>query len=121
MYGLDVLAESINDNRQNYTRFFIITSDREEVPGADKITLVLTTQHRPGALYHVLGYFFYNGMNMTHLESRPLKGRPFEYFFHIDVMGNLSDPATARVLRNLAENCNYFKILGNYVSDRGGI
>ena len=45
MYGLDVLAESINDNRQNYTRFFIITSDREEVPGADKITLVLTTQH----------------------------------------------------------------------------
>ena len=88
---------------------------------ADKITLVLTTQHRPGALYHVLGYFFYNGMNMTHLESRPLKGRPFEYFFHIDVMGNLSDPATARVLHNLAEHCNYFKILGNYVSDRGGI
>lgn len=80
LYELDVLAESINDNTQNYTRFFIITADREEVPEADKITLVLTTQHRPGALYHVLGYFFYNGMNMTHLESRPLKGRPFEYF-----------------------------------------
>lgn len=121
LYELDVLAESINDNTQNYTRFFIITADREEVPEADKITLVLTTQHRPGALYYVLGYFFYNGMNMTHLESRPLKGRPFEYFFHIDVMGNLSDPATARVLHNLAEHCNYFKILGNYVSDRGGI
>lgn len=121
LYGLDVLAESINDNTQNYTRFFIITADREEVADADKITLVLTTQHRPGALYHVLGYFFYNGMNMTHLESRPLKGRPFEYFFHIDVMGNLSDPATARVLHNLAGHCNYFKILGNYVSDRGGI
>ena len=71
-------------------------------------------------MYHVLGYFFYNGMNMTHLESRPLKGRPFEYFFHIDVMGNLRNPATTRVLHNLAEHCNYFKILGNYVSDQGG-
>lgn len=121
LYGLDVLAASINDNAQNYTRFFVISADREQVPAADKITLVLTTQHRPGALYHVLGYFFYNGMNMTHLESRPLKGRPFEYFFHIDVMGNLGNPATDRVLHNLAENCNYFKILGNYVSDRGGI
>ena len=88
MYGLDVLVEHINDNTMNYTRFFIIAADMEQSPEADKITLVLTTQHRPGALYHVLGYFFYNGMNMTHLESRPLKGRPFEYFFHIDVMGN---------------------------------
>ena len=120
MYGLDVLVEHINDNTMNYTRFFIIAADMEQSPEADKITLVLTTQHRPGALYHVLGYFFYNGMNMTHLESRPLKGRPFEYFFHIDVMGNLRNPATARVLRNLAEHCNYFKILGNYVSDQGG-
>lgn len=80
MYGLDVLVEHINDNTMNYTRFFIIAADMEQSPDADKITLVLTTQHRPGALYHVLGYFFYNGMNMTHLESRPLKGRPFEYF-----------------------------------------
>lgn len=48
---------------------------------ADKITLVLSVRHEPGALYHVLGYFFYGGMNMTHLESRPLKGKPFEYFF----------------------------------------
>ena len=73
-----------------------------------------------GETIMVLGYFFYNGMNMTHLESRPLKGRPFEYFFHIDVLGNLRNPATTRVLHNLAEHCNYFKILGNYVSDQGG-
>lgn len=80
MYGLDVLVEHINDNTMNYTRFFIIAADMEQSPEADKITLVLTTQHRPGALYHVLGYFFYNGMNMTHLESRPLKGRPLNTF-----------------------------------------
>ncbi len=120
MYGLQVRVEHINDNTMNYTRFFIIAAEREDSDDMDKITLVLTTKHKPGALYHVLGYFFYNGMNMTHLESRPIKGRPFEYFFHIDVMGNINNPATAIVLHNLAEHCNYFKILGNYVSDQGG-
>lgn len=72
--------------------------------------------HEPGALYHVLGYFFYGGMNMTHLESRPLKGKPFEYFFHIDVMGSLKDPSNTRTLEGLSSMCSYFKILGNYES-----
>lgn len=120
MYGLTILARHINDNTMNYTRFFIISAEMEESDDMDKITLVLTTKHKPGALYHVLGHFFYNAMNMTHLESRPIKGRPFEYFFHIDVMGNIRNPATAIVLHNLEEHCNYFKILGNYPSDKGG-
>lgn len=120
MYGLQILASRINDNTTNYTRFFIISAEPEESEDMDKITLVLTTRHKPGALYHVLGHFFYNGMNMTHLESRPIKGRPFEYFFHIDVMGNMRDPVTAHVLHNLAQHCNYFKILGNYRSDKRG-
>lgn len=120
MYGLQVLVKHINDNTTNYTRFFVIAAEKEKIAKADKITLVLTTKHEPGALYHVLGYFFYNGMNMTHLESRPIKGRPFEYFFHIDVMGSLADPVTNHVLHNLADHCHYFKILGNYRSDQGG-
>ena len=81
---------------------------------ADKITLVLSVRHEPGALYHVLGYFFYGGMNMTHLESRPIKGKPFEYFFHIDVMGKLRNPANAQTLRGIESMSTYFKILGNY-------
>lgn len=120
LYGLKILARHINDNTTNYTRFFIISAEMEESPDMDKITLVLTTKHKPGALYHVLGHFFYNAMNMTHLESRPIKGRPFEYFFHIDVMGNMRNPATSIVIHNLAEHCNYFKILGNYPSDKEG-
>ena len=120
LYGLTLLATHINDNTTNYTRFFIISAEEEHQKDADKITLVLTTKHKPGALYHVLGHFFYHGMNMTHLESRPIKGRPFEYFFHIDVMGHLDDDATRLVLDNLANHCNYFKILGNYPSDKGG-
>lgn len=83
---------------------------------SDKITLVIAVRHEPGALYHVLGYFFYGGMNMTHLESRPMAGRPFEYFFHIDVTGRLMDPSNQHTLKGLESMCTYFKILGNYPS-----
>ena len=116
LYGLEVLKENIFFNASNYTRFFIIGPKMEIAGTADKITLVVSVKHEPGALYHVLGYFFYGGMNMTHLESRPMEGRPFEYFFHIDVMGTLNDPANMQTLRGLSSMCTYFKILGNYPS-----
>ena len=119
LYGLDILVPHIYTNDFNYTRFFIIAPAMEADEQADKITLVLTTKHEPGALYHVLGHFFYNGMNMTHLESRPMEGKPFEYFFHIDVMGSLQDPGVSKTLKDLAATCTYFKILGNYPADKG--
>ncbi len=116
LYGLQVLKDTIAFNSSNYTRFFIIGPAMEIADDADKITLVLSVRHEPGALYHVLGYFFYGGMNMTHLESRPLKGKPFEYFFHIDVTGRLKDPANAQTLKGIESMSTYFKILGNYPS-----
>ena len=116
LYGLSVLKENIFFNENNYTRFFIIAPKMEISDKADKITLAISVRHEPGALYHVLGYFFYGGMNMTHLESRPLEGKPFEYFFHIDVMGSLKDPSNTRTLEGLSSMCSYFKILGNYES-----
>ena len=116
LYGLSVLAENIYFNQSNYTRFFIIAPKMEITEDADKITLVISVKHEPGALYHVLGYFFYGGMNMTHLESRPMEGHPFEYFFHIDVKGCIHDPSNAQTLHGLASMCTYFKILGNYPS-----
>lgn len=116
LYGLQVLKDTIAFNSSNYTRFFIIGPAMEIADDADKITLVLSVRHEPGALYHVLGYFFYGGMNMTHLESRPIKGRPFEYFFHIDVTGRLKDPANAQTLKGIESMSTYFKILGNYPS-----
>lgn len=116
LYGLQVLKDTIAFNSSNYTRFFIIGPVMEIADDADKITLVLSVRHEPGALYHVLGYFFYGGMNMTHLESRPIKGKPFEYFFHIDVTGRLKDPANAQTLKGIESMSTYFKILGNYPS-----
>lgn len=118
LYGLSVLVPEIYSNKTNYTRFFIIAADDAIPADADTITLVIAVRHEPGALYHVLGYFFYGGMNMTHLESRPMEGKPFEYFFHIDVSGRLDDPAVAHTLKGLSSMCTYFRVLGNYAQDR---
>ena len=116
LYGLSILKEKIFFNDSNCTRFFVIGPHMEITEKSDKITLVIAVRHEPGALYHVLGYFFYGGMNMTHLESRPMAGRPFEYFFHIDVTGRLMDPSNQHTLKGLESMCTYFKILGNYPS-----
>lgn len=97
----------------NYTRFVIISKDVLPYEG-NKMTLVIITEHVPGALYKALGYFYHSGMNMTHLESRPIPGRPFEYSFHIDVTGDLDSPACKEALEQLERQCKYFNILGTY-------
>ena len=104
LYGLDVLAGDICTNTTNYTRFVIISKDVLPYEG-NKMTLVIITEHVPGALYKALGYFYHSGMNMTHLESRPIPGRPFEYSFHIDVTGDLDSPACKEALEQLERQC----------------
>ena len=113
LYGLDVLAGNICTNTTNYTRFVIISKEVLPYEG-NKMTLVIITEHVPGALYKALGYFYHSGMNMTHLESRPIPGRPFEYSFHIDVTGDLDSPACKEALEKLEGQCKYFNILGTY-------
>lgn len=117
LYGLQILAANINYNGNNTTRFIIIANQTERSADADKITLVIAVKHEPGSLYRVLGYFYHSGLNLTNLESRPIEGKSWEYFFHIDLMGNLADTNVQETVRMLEENCAYFKILGNYRSD----
>lgn len=117
LYGLQILAANINYNGNNTTRFIIIANQAEHSADADKITLVIAVKHEPGSLYRVLGYFYHSGLNLTNLESRPIEGKSWEYFFHIDLMGNLADTNVQETVRMLKENCAYFKILGNYRSD----
>lgn len=117
LYGLKVLAENINYNCNNFTRFVIIGKEQEIIIGADKITLVLAVKHEAGSLYKVLGYFNHGGLNLMNLESRPMDGKSWEYFFHIDLMGNLADPAVRDALEDIQLNCTFFKILGNYRAD----
>lgn len=114
IYGLKVLDETIQDNKANATRFIIVTSRHVFVKGAKKISICFEVPHESGTLYHMLSHFIYNGLNMNHIESRPVQGKNWEYRFFVDFDGNLKDAAVQNALRGLSEETICLKILGNY-------
>ncbi len=119
LYGLKVLVEHINSDYANRTRFLIIADKEERRPDADKITLVVAVRHEPGSLYRMLGTLSDGGLNLLSLESRPIEGKPWEYVFHVDLTGSLEDPEVRKTLDSLTDSCSFYKVLGNYVADRG--
>jgi len=113
-YGLEILEQGVNDEKNNSTRFIIITNQKVYAKDANKISLCFEVSHESGALYHTLSHLIFNGLNMTKIESRPLPGRNWEYRFFLDFEGNLNDPAVKNALRGLREETKNMKILGNY-------
>ncbi len=114
LYDLDVLEESIQDNKNNETRFIIVSKDKKYKSKADSISLCLEIPHEPGSLYRVLSNLMFNGINMNRIESRPIKGVNWQYRFFIDIDGNLNDEAVKNALIGLEEECVNLRILGNY-------
>ena len=114
IYGLKVLDECIQDNKNNYTRFIIVTGKKIFEKDAKKISICFEIPHESGSLYHKLSHFIYNGLNMNKIESRPVQGKTWEYRFFVDFDGNLNDAAVQNALRGLKEETSRLKILGNY-------
>lgn len=114
IYGLKVLQECIQDNQTNATRFIIVIGKRVYTKDASKISVCFEATHESGSLYHMLSHFIYNGLNMNHIESRPVQGKNWEYRFFVDFEGNLEDAAVQNALRGLQEESINMKILGNY-------
>ncbi len=114
LYGLSVLEETISDESGNSTRFIIVAGRKIYREDAGKISICFEVMHAAGSLYHILSHFIYNGLNMTKIESRPIKDRNWEYRFFVDFEGNLSDMAVKNALAGLREEARYLKILGNY-------
>ena len=114
IYGLHILAEGVQNNSTNETRFIIVSKKNEYIAGAGKISICVQLKHRSGALYHALSHFIYNGLNMTSIESRPIQGHNWEYRFFIDFDGNLKDAAVQNALRGLKDETLDLKIFGNY-------
>lgn len=114
-YGLEVLAERIEDVATNQTRFFVLAPD--EAPyraGANKTSLVLATKHRPGDLVACLQEFPAHGVNMTKLESRPRRDRPWSYLFYVDIEGHILDAPVAAAMTGLMRKAAFVKYLGSY-------
>jgi len=114
LYGLEVLAGSVQDNGNNHTRFICISKDLEIYPGADRISLMLITAHRPGSLFNILSRFNSLGINLLKLESRPLPDRDFEFMFYFDLEASVYAEKTAQLLAELEQECDDFSYLGSY-------
>ena len=111
LYGLKELMPSVQDAENNYTRFICMSSKAEIYPGADRTSIMLTTEHRPGALYGVLSLFNARGINLIKLESRPVPGRPFEFSFYFDLETGRDRGQFYRLIDDLTAEgfgCNYF-------------
>lgn len=114
LYGLDTLAGAVQDMGNNYTRFICISKSPEVYPGADKISLMLVTPNKPGALYNVLSCFNALGINMSKLESCPIPERDFESMFYFDFTVSVYSDALKSLLSELEARSEKFRLLGAY-------
>ncbi|MDX2044922.1 MAG: prephenate dehydratase [Acidobacteriota bacterium] len=117
VYSAEILIAGIEDDQQNFTRFFLLAREdhaTEPPPDADKTSIVLSLENKPGSLFRAMAALALRDIDLTKIESRPLIGRPWEYSFYLDFIGNTSEPKVQNALAHLAEFATSIKILGCY-------
>ena len=114
LYDLSVISDTVQNTDSNYTRFICITKDLEIYPGADKISLMFSVAHKPGALYSAISRFSALGLNLTKLESRPIPGKDFEFMFYFDLNASIYDERVVKLLAELDDEFDQFTFLGAY-------
>ena len=114
IYGLHILAEGVNYNAMNHTRFVVVSPVLELRPGRNKISTVFRLPHQSGSLHEILTVFAVQGLNLLKIESRPIPGRGWEYLFFLDFTGDLAAPEMDGVLHGLGQLAAEFRILGNF-------
>jgi prephenate dehydratase len=120
IYRCRILRRSIEDDRQNFTRFFLLRHPKQAAVPARKLdvtyktSLVFTTHDIPGSLFRALSVFALRDISLGKIESRPLRGRPWEYLFYVDLVGHTEDPKVRNALNHLRELADFLRILGCY-------
>ena len=114
LYGLETINDSIQDSDNNYTRFICISKDPVIYAGANRISLIIACDNKPGALYDILAKLAALDINMTKLESCPVTGRNFEFIFFLEIEASVQDPSVLAMLQELERSCGGFQYLGSY-------
>lgn len=114
IYGLEIISPCINDITNNYTRFVVISNQIHIEEESNKMSVVFSVEHKAGKLYKVLGYFAENNINMTKIESRPMKNTSWRYFFYIDFECSIYNSKVYNLLELIELNTAYFKFMGVY-------
>jgi prephenate dehydratase len=120
LYSLETLVTHIEDVSFNFTRFFVLGNEDPQRGDYNKTSLVFATRHRPSALYDCLGEFATRGLNLTKIESRPRRNRPWEPVFYLDFEGHWQDPVCQEALVRLLQRASFVKILGSYPAVKTG-
>lgn len=118
IYDLKILKRKIEDNINNFTRFLVIGKKEPEKSGNDRTSIMFSVRHEVGALYQMLEPFARNNINLTKIESRPLKRKAWQYIFFLDMEGHASDENVKKAIEELENNSLFLKVLGSY--PRGG-
>jgi prephenate dehydratase len=118
-YGMKILDQNIEDRKNNFTRFLVL-SDQQTAPSkSDRTSMIFGLKHTPGSLYSVMKEFDHHKINLTKIESRPTKEKPWEYNFYVDFEGHIEEDSVKRAIKNVESKCTFVKILGSY--ERGTI